>query len=132
MEQIIKSLLENDLYKFSMGQAIYHQISDYKTTWSFKCRNEDVVFTKEIVNEIRRQIRLYCNLRFSEDELAYLNSIRWIKGSYVDFLRLWNYGNPAMMIFRSSWMKRDISRFRRPVPGSTHRCTKCRRWPSST
>ena len=89
MEQIIKSLLENDLYKFSMGQAIYHQFSDYKTTWSFKCRNEDVVFTKEIVNEIRRQIRLYCNLRFSEDELAYLNAIRWIKGSYVDFLRLW-------------------------------------------
>lgn len=89
MEQIIKSLLENDLYKFSMGQAIYHQFSDYKTTWSFKCRNEDVVFTKQIVNEIRRQIRLYCKLRFTEDELAYLNNIRWIKGSYVDFLRLW-------------------------------------------
>ena len=89
MEQIIKSLLENDLYKFSMGQAIYHQFSDYKTTWSFKCRNEDVVFTKEIVDEIRHQIRLFCNLRFNEDELAYLNAIRWIKGSYVDFLRLW-------------------------------------------
>ena len=89
MEQIIKSLLENDLYKFSMGQAIYHQFSDYKTTWSFKCRNEDVVFTKEIADEIRRQIRLYCDLRFNEDELEYLNKIRWIKGSYVDFLRLW-------------------------------------------
>ena len=72
-----------------MGQAIYHQFSDYKTTWSFKCRNEDVVFTKEIVDEIRHQIRLFCNLRFNEDELAYLNAIRWIKGSYVDFLRLW-------------------------------------------
>lgn len=43
MEQIITSLLETDLYKFSMGQAIYHQYSDYKTTWSFKCRNEDAV-----------------------------------------------------------------------------------------
>ncbi len=36
MEQIIKSLLETDMYKFSMGQAIYHQFSDYKTTWNFK------------------------------------------------------------------------------------------------
>jgi len=89
MEQIICSLLENDLYKFSMGQAIYHQFSDYKTTWSFKCRNENVRFSEEIVEEIKHQIRLFCALRFSEDELDYLNNILWIKGSYVDFLRLW-------------------------------------------
>ncbi|MBQ3913690.1 MAG: nicotinate phosphoribosyltransferase [Lachnospiraceae bacterium] len=89
MEPIITSLLETDAYKFSMGQAIYHQFSDYKTTWSFKCRNENVHFTPEMIEEIKRQIRLYCDLRFKEDELEYLNNIRWIKGSYVDFLRLW-------------------------------------------
>lgn len=89
MEQIIVSLLETDMYKMSMGQAIYHQFSDYKTTWSFKCRNKDVHFTDEMVAEIKRQIQLYCNLRFTEDELEYLNNIKWIKGSYVDFLRLW-------------------------------------------
>ena len=90
MDRIINSLLETDMYKFSMGQAIYHQFSDYKTTWSFKCRNEDVHFTKEMVEEIDRQIRMYCGLMFTEDELEYLNNIKWIKGSYVDFLRLWH------------------------------------------
>ena len=89
MHQIITSLLETDLYKFSMGQAIYHQFSDYRTTWTFRCRNKDVFFTTEMVEEIRRQIKLYCSLRFNEEELEYLNSITWIKGSYVDFLRLW-------------------------------------------
>ena len=89
MDQIITSLLENDMYKFSMGQAIYHQFSDYKTTWTFKCRDEGVLFTHEMVEEIRRQIRAYCALRFAEDELDYLNNIKWIRGSYVDFLRLW-------------------------------------------
>ncbi|MBR5420624.1 MAG: nicotinate phosphoribosyltransferase [Lachnospiraceae bacterium] len=89
MERIIQSLLETDMYKFSMGQAIYHQFSDYKTTWTFRCRNKDVHFTHEMVEEIRRQIRDYCDLRFREDELEYLNGIKWIKGSYVDFLRLW-------------------------------------------
>lgn len=89
MERVIKSLLETDAYKFSMGQAIYHQFSDYKTTWSFKCRNTDVVFTAEMVEEIKNQIKLYCDLRFTEDELEYLHGIKWIKGSYVDFLRLW-------------------------------------------
>ena len=89
MHRIISSLLETDAYKFSMGQTIYHQFSDYKTTWSFKCRNTDVHFTPEMVDEIKNQIKLYCELRFTEDELAYLDNIKWIKGSYVDFLRLW-------------------------------------------
>ena len=89
MERIITSLLETDAYKFSMGQAIYHQFSDYKTTWTFKCRNKDVHFTKEMVEEIKRQIKAYCELRFTEEELEYLENIVWIKGSYVDFLRLW-------------------------------------------
>ena len=89
LEPIINSLLETDMYKFSMGQAIYHQFSDYKTTWSFKCRNKDVHFTAEMVQEIKELIRAYCSLRFTEEELEYLHNIKWIKGSYVDFLRLW-------------------------------------------
>lgn len=89
LPQIINSLLENDMYKFSMGQCIYHQFSAYKTTWTFKCRNTDVLFTTEMVEEIKAQIRAYCDLRFTEEELNYLENIKWIKGSYVDFLRLW-------------------------------------------
>ncbi len=90
MENIISSLLETDLYKFSMGQAIYHNFPDYTTTWSFKCRNKDVKFTTEMVEEIKRQIKAYCELTFAEDELTYLKGIKWIKKSYVDFLRLWH------------------------------------------
>ena len=90
MERIINSLLEIDTYKFSMGQAIYHQFPSYTTTWSFKCRNDDVHFTHEMVEEIREQIRAYCDLRFDEEELQYLKSIIWFKSSYIDFLRLWH------------------------------------------
>lgn len=89
LPQIINSLLENDMYKFSMGQCIYHLFSAYKTTWTFKCRNKDVYFTEEMVEEIKEQLRTYCNLRFTEEELQYLENIKWIKGSYVDFLRIW-------------------------------------------
>ena len=90
LERIINSLLETDLYKFSMGQAIYHQFPSYKTTWDFRCRNKDVSFTEEMVEEIRDQIKAYCELKFSEEELEYLDNIKWIKGSYIDFLRIWN------------------------------------------
>ena len=90
MEQIINSLLETDLYKFSMGQAIYHQFPGYTTNWTFRCRNKDVVFTEEMVEEIKSQIRMYCDLSFTEEELDYLKGITWFKQSYVDFLRLWH------------------------------------------
>ena len=89
LHPIITSLLDTDAYKFSMGQAIYHQYSDYKTTWTFKCRNTDVHFTHEMVEEIKAQIKAYCSLQFTEEELEYLHNITWMKGSYVDFLRLW-------------------------------------------
>ena len=89
LKPIITSLLETDLYKFSMGQAIYHQYPDYKTTWTFKCRNKDVHFTEDMVQEIREQIQAYCQLSFTEEELEYLDEIKWLKGSYIDFLRIW-------------------------------------------
>lgn len=89
LPRIINSLLETDLYKFSMGQAIYHQFPDYMTTWSFKCRNKDIKFTSEMVEEIKEQIKAYCSLRFTEEELEYLHNIKWLKGSYINFLRLW-------------------------------------------
>ena len=86
MEQIIKSLLDTDAYKFSMGQAIFHQFSGDHATWTFKCRNENIHFTKEMVREIRRQVGLYCNLRFTEDELKWLPEKNiWIHNNYCDY-----------------------------------------------
>lgn len=89
---VINSLLENDLYKFSMGQCIFHQFADYSTTWAFKNRDWKNTgrYTPEMVEEIREQVKHYCSLRFTEDELNYLRSIPWIKSAYVDFLRFWH------------------------------------------
>ena len=88
--QMINSLLENDLYKFSMNQVCYHQFPSYTTKWEFRCRNKDVMFTRTMVDEVWEQINAYCGLRFTEDELDYLRTIKWLKPAYVDFLRLWH------------------------------------------
>jgi nicotinate phosphoribosyltransferase len=90
LNPIINSLLETDMYKFSMGQVIFHQFNKDTTTWTFKCRNKDVKFTGEMIKEIREQIDHYCTLRFTKDELDYLNNISWISKDYVDFLKFWH------------------------------------------
>lgn len=89
LPQIATSLLENDLYKFSMGQAIWHQFPNDLTTWSTKCRDTDVFFTEEMVTEIKEQIKAYCKLRFTEEELLYLSTIPWLRSPYINFLRKW-------------------------------------------
>ena len=88
-DPIIRSLLDTDLYKFNMDQVIFHKHTDLCGEYHFKCRNENVRFTPEMVEEIGEQIDALCTLRFRKDELNYLRSIRFIKNDYVEFLRLW-------------------------------------------
>lgn len=90
LKPIINSLLETDLYKFSMGQAIFHQFNKDTTTWNFKCRNKGVWFTSEMLDEISEQLAHYATLRFTNEEIAWLESnIKWLDKGYIDYLRLW-------------------------------------------
>ena len=90
LEPIVKSLLDTDLYKFNMNQVIFHKHTNLNGEYHFKCRNEGVVFTEEMLEEINAQIDHLCTLTFDEEELDYLRSIRFIKSDYVEFLRLWH------------------------------------------
>ena len=89
LSPIIVSLLDLDIYKFGMGQVMFHKHTDLMGEYHFKCRNEGVVFTPEMLEEINAQIDHLCTLTFKEEELDYLRSIRYIKPDYVEFLRLW-------------------------------------------
>lgn len=107
LSPIIVSLLDTDLYKFNMNMVMFHKHTNLNGKYLFKCRNNDVVFTEEMVEEINAQIDHLCTLKFTEDELNYLNSISFIKSDYVEFLRLWHpirryvtcYGNPEGSLF---------------------------------
>jgi len=89
LEPIIISLLDTDLYKFNMDQVILHKHTDLSGEYYFRCRNEGIVFTQEMFQEINEQIDHLCTLTFRKEELDYLRSIRFIKDDYVEFLRLW-------------------------------------------
>lgn len=90
LEPIVVSLLDTDLYKFNMNQVIFHKHTDLVGEYHFLCRNEGIVFTKEMLDEINAQVDYLCTLKFTEEELNYLRSIRFIKKDYVEFLRLWH------------------------------------------
>lgn len=91
LKPIIDSLLVNDLYKFNMQNIVYKRFNDYTTTWTFKCRNTDVKFTDEMVQEIREQFDHYCTLRFTDEELNWLKTnLPWLSIGYINFLKFWH------------------------------------------
>ena len=86
---IVNSLLDTDLYKFNMNQVIFHKHNNLMGVYVFKCRNEGVKFTEEMLQEISEQIDALCKLKFHHEELDYLRSIRFLKPDFIEFLRLW-------------------------------------------
>ena len=84
---IIDSLLDTDLYKFTMMQVVLHHFPGAQVEYRFKCRTEGVDLVP-YVDEIREEIEQLCSLRFRERELEYLRSFRFIKSDFVDFLGL--------------------------------------------
>ena len=87
MPGIIQSLLDTDLYKFTMMQAVLHQFPGAQVQYKFKCRTPGVKLTPYL-DEIRNEIVHLCSLRFSDDELAYMRAMRFIKSDFIDFLGL--------------------------------------------
>ncbi|EMI1698722.1 nicotinate phosphoribosyltransferase [Acinetobacter baumannii] len=90
MSPIIHSLLDTDLYKFTMLQVILHKFPQTHSVYHFRCRNlEDTVYPLvDILDDLNEQLDHLCNLKYKEDELQYLRKLRFIKSDFVDYLEL--------------------------------------------
>ena len=84
---IIHSLLDTDLYKFTMMQVVLHHFPGARVEYRFKCRNPGVDLA-QFATQIREELRDLCSLHFKDEELTYLRSMRFIKSDFVDFLGL--------------------------------------------
>ena len=83
---IIQSLLDTDLYKFTMMQVVLHHFPGAQVEYKFKCRNPGIDLTPYLA-----EIRELCTLSLADEELAYLRSLRFMKSDFVDFLGLFHF-----------------------------------------
>ncbi|HKT32248.1 MAG TPA: nicotinate phosphoribosyltransferase [Gammaproteobacteria bacterium] len=84
---IIESLLDTDLYKLTMMQAVLHRFPAAEVEYRFRCRNEPGKLAAHAAR-IRDEIAALCRLRFTPQELAYLRNLRYMKKDFVDILRI--------------------------------------------
>ncbi|MCC7006843.1 MAG: nicotinate phosphoribosyltransferase [Ottowia sp.] len=84
---IIASLLDTDLYKFTMMQVVLHHFPGAQVQYQFQCRNQGIDL-HPYLEEIQTEIDHLCTHHFREEELAYLRTLRFLKSDFVDFLGL--------------------------------------------
>ena len=91
MTPVVRSLLENDLYKFTMWQALLHSHPGAQTEYAFTCRNTPGYPLAQLLTDVERELDHLCTLSFTDDELAYLRTLRFIKSDFVDFLTVFRF-----------------------------------------
>lgn len=90
-QAIVRSLLENDLYKFTMWQALLHSHPAAEAEYRFVCRSTPLFPLAELLPALNEQLDELCRLRFTQPELDYLRGLRFLKGDFVDFLSLFQF-----------------------------------------
>ena len=104
---IITSLLDTDLYKFTMMQAVLHHHPAAQVQYRFKCRTPGVALADQL-EEISAEIDALCTLRFRADELDYLRGLRFIKSDFVDFLGLFHLDRKYIQLRASPTVPGEI------------------------
>ena len=102
MQPIITSLLDTDLYKFTMWQALLHSHPNTETEYAFVCRNTPGFPLPQLQAEVERELDALCQLRFTDDELTYLRSLRFIKSDFADFLTIFHFQRKFIQVSREN------------------------------
>lgn len=108
------SLLDNDFYKFTMMQAIFHNYSDVEVEYKFKNRDTDMQMPDAL--SIIMAIQEWDNLSFSNDEINYLRNIRFFKPGFIAYLSRFkfnssyiveckNIGNDLSIRIKGPWLE---------------------------
>jgi len=90
-DPVVTSLLENDLYKFTMWQALLHSHPGAQAEYAFVCRAEPLYPLARLREELDEQLDHLCTLTFRQEELDYLSGLRFIKSDFVDFLTIFRF-----------------------------------------
>jgi nicotinate phosphoribosyltransferase len=88
---VVRSLLETDLYKFTMWQALLHRHPNAHGEYEFNCRNTPAFPLAELKEEVERELDHLCSMVFADDEVEYMRSLRFIKSDFADFLTVFRF-----------------------------------------
>jgi nicotinate phosphoribosyltransferase len=97
MESIIKSILDTDLYKLSMNFWVLEHYSEVEVEYTFSNRDKSMIFNKDAVNEIIRQIELMSKLKLTDCEYDWMKcNLYFLPITYRQYLAAYRF-NPSQV-----------------------------------
>lgn len=112
---IIKSILDLDFYKLTMGNVVFHRYPTAQVEYKFVCRNKDIDLVPYL-NDIKHEINELSKLALTRAEYEYLSKIRFLDPAFLDFLsnlslnpekevQVYNDGHNLAVIIKGSWLQ---------------------------
>lgn len=94
---MINSLLDTDLYKLTMMQAVLHNGPAANVEYRFVNRNKKIDLRPYRL-QIEEEIDRLCSLRFKRSELSYLEKLGFFKAEFLEFLRIFQLNRDFITI----------------------------------
>jgi nicotinate phosphoribosyltransferase len=87
----ISTLLDTDLYKFTMWQVMLHHNPEATGMTQFICRNTPQYPLADLAGELREQLEHLCSLRFTEHDIGLLGTRAYIKKDFLEWLGIFRF-----------------------------------------
>jgi nicotinate phosphoribosyltransferase len=92
MTGIIKSVLENDTYKFNMCANILRHHPGVPTEFRFNNRRPEGGFTEQYLKDFNNEIREMGELRTQDDEMDFIHQeMPWLRPHFLTFIKNFRY-----------------------------------------
>ena len=110
MKPIIRSVLDSDLYKFSMQWFVIQHYNEEFATYTFNNRNKSMVFNQVAVDEIKNQILLMSELKLTDDEYDWMKkNLPFLPVAYRQYLAAYRFNPKQIEITLQPSGELDIS-----------------------
>ena len=85
-EPIIKSMLDDDLYKINMGSVVFHLFPNAWVTYEFINRGK-TIFPSGFAKELKEQVQAVAAIRLTAAEALWMQSIPYLRRTYIEWMR---------------------------------------------
>jgi len=87
-----RSILDTDLYKLTMQQAVLHHFPDAQSTYRFTHRDTDVFFTRTCIEQFKEAVTHFSELALTPSERVWLESAcPYFTSQYLDYLSAYRF-----------------------------------------
>jgi len=94
---IIDSMLQDDLYKFTMQQCVFRQYPKTTVKYKFTCRNKNIKLGF-LANQVQEQVNHLSQLKLTNPEYKYLSSLGFFQVDYLNYLSNFKYNTDDVTI----------------------------------